>query len=82
MCARGPCACTASYATASPPHPGAGWFLQAAELWLMAVEVMPASSPEFGRLGEMLGMACAKVAKKAASGGLGQAAAALVGKAR
>eukprot|EP00198_Chlamydomonas_reinhardtii_P001190 XP_001690525.1 predicted protein [Chlamydomonas reinhardtii] len=55
---------------------------QAAELWLMAVEVMPASSPEFGRLGEMLGMACAKVAKKAASGGLGQAAAALVGKAR
>ncbi|KAG2432848.1 hypothetical protein HXX76_008581 [Chlamydomonas incerta] len=55
---------------------------QAAELWLMAVGVMPASSPEFGRLGDMLGMACAKVAKKASSGGLGQAAAALVGKAR
>ncbi|KAG2448877.1 hypothetical protein HYH02_006226 [Chlamydomonas schloesseri] len=55
---------------------------QAAELWLLAVEVMPASSPEFGRLGDMLGMACAKVARKAPSGGLGHAAAALVGKAR
>ncbi|KAG2501138.1 hypothetical protein HYH03_000955 [Edaphochlamys debaryana] len=55
---------------------------QAVEVWGMAVEAVPASSPEFRRLGELLAGACARVARGAPSGGLGQVAAALVDKAR
>ncbi|PNH07975.1 U3 small nucleolar RNA-associated protein 6 [Tetrabaena socialis] len=55
---------------------------EAAELWHMAVQALPACSPEYGRLGEMLAAACCAVARKAASGGLGQVAAVMVEKAR
>ncbi|KXZ47086.1 hypothetical protein GPECTOR_38g323 [Gonium pectorale] len=55
---------------------------QAAEVWLMAVEAVPVASREWGRLAEMLVTACAKVAKKVPSGGLGGVAAAMVSKAR
>ncbi|EFJ52487.1 hypothetical protein VOLCADRAFT_102982 [Volvox carteri f. nagariensis] len=55
---------------------------QTCEVWLMAIDTLPANCPEFARLGEMLAVTCAKVAKKAPSGGLGQVATALVEKAR
>ncbi|GLC41226.1 hypothetical protein PLESTB_001525000 [Pleodorina starrii] len=55
---------------------------QTCEVWLMAIETLPGDSREFGRLGELLAATCAKVAKKAPTGGLGQVAAALVEKAR
>ncbi|GFR40073.1 hypothetical protein Agub_g616 [Astrephomene gubernaculifera] len=56
---------------------------QAVEVWQMAVEAVPAAGgPAWGRLADMLAAACAKVAKRNPSGGLGSVAAAMVEKAR
>ncbi|GIL45686.1 hypothetical protein Vafri_2881 [Volvox africanus] len=55
---------------------------QTCDMWLMAIEIMPADCLAFARLGELLAATCARVATKAPTGGFGQVAAVLVEKAR